>query len=210
MVEKSENYTSNFIKRISKQIPSAGLSLKEFIELIGEEGILLVCLILVAPFLIPISIPGSSLPFGLAIILLNISTLLGGRYLLPGRVMQYKISQKTMIRILDGMKTVLSGLERFLKPRLHFITDHPSIEYLNSIIIILCAFWLMLPLPIPLTDFLPAYSILFLLLGSLERDGILILAGYVLATVTTVYFVLIAFLGWGAIKLVTSYLGFPI
>lgn len=209
-MEKSENCTSYFIKNISGQIPSSGLSFKEFIELIGEEGILLACLILVAPFLIPVSIPGSSLPFGLAIILLNLSTLLGGRYLLPDRVMNYQISYKTMIRILDGMKNVLSGLERFLKPRLHVLTDNPSIHYLNTLIIILCAFWLMLPLPVPLTDFLPAYSILFLLLGSLERDGYFIIAGYVMTAVTTVYFGLIGFFGWEAIKLVLSYLGFSI
>jgi hypothetical protein len=65
----------------------------------------------------------------------------------------------------------------------------------------------MLPLPVPLTDFLPAYSMLFLALGTIERDGYLIVAGYTLTVVTTIYFLLIAILGLAGIKLVLSFLG---
>jgi hypothetical protein len=65
----------------------------------------------------------------------------------------------------------------------------------------------MLPLPVPLTDFLPAYSMLFLALGTIERDGYLIVAGYALAVITTIYFLLIAILGLAGIKLVLSFLG---
>lgn len=202
--------TSDLITGISGEIPPEGITFKEFLKLIGDHGILLSCAVLVAPFLIPVSIPGSSLPFGLAIALLNISLLLGGRNLLPGPVMNYQVSQESMIRILNGMKRILSGLERFSNPRFMVMTSTLTIKHFNSVIIIWCAFLLMLPLPIPLTDSLPAYSILFLAVGSLERDGYLILAGYVTAVLTSVYFGLMILLGLAGVKLILSYLGITI
>ena len=199
--------TSDFVSKISLEVPSDGITFKDFLELIGEQGFLISCTVLVAPFLLPVSIPGSSLPFGLAIILINIGMLLNRHPLLPKRVMEYKISQENMLRILNGMVRVLRTLEKFTKPRSMFLFNTPVMKYVNSLIIIFCAFLLMLPLPVPLTDFLPAYGILFLAVGSLERDGYLIFAGYLLVTVTTIYFSLIAILGLAGIKIILAHLG---
>ena len=88
--------------------------------------------------------------------------------------------------------------------------DGPLMDNLNSSIMILCSFLLMLPLPVPLTDFMPAYSILFLALGSIERDGYLIFADIHMATITVIYFFLIAFLGLSGIKAILAFLGIPL
>ncbi|MCE7698736.1 MAG: exopolysaccharide biosynthesis protein, partial [Methanobacterium paludis] len=114
-----------------------------------------------------------------------------------------------MLRILNGMVRVLTTLEKFTKPRSMFLFSTPVMKYVNSLIIIICAFLLMLPLPVPLTDFLPAYGILFLAVGSLERDGYLIFAGYLLVIVTTIYFSLIAILGLSGMKIILAHLGLP-
>lgn len=199
--------TSDFVSRISLEIPSDGITFKDFLELIGEQGFLMSCIILVAPFLLPVSIPGSSLPFGLAIILINMGILFNKHPLLPKRVMEYNVSQDNMLRILNGMVRVLTTLEKFTKPRSMFLFNTQVMEYVNSLIIIFCAFLLMLPLPVPLTDFLPAYGILFLAVGSLERDGYLIFAGYLLVIITTIYFSLIAILGLSGMKIILAHLG---
>jgi hypothetical protein len=121
--------------------------------------------------------------------------------------MEYKISQNNMLKILNGMNTVLTKFERVTKPRLTVLAGKENMVYVNSSVMIFCSFLLMLPLPVPLTDFLPAYSMLFLALGTIERDGYLIVAGYALAVITTIYFLLIAILGLAGIKLVLSFLG---
>jgi hypothetical protein len=207
--ETKTETTSKIVSKISSQIPVDGINFKEFLELIGEQGGLISCLILVAPFLFPVSIPGSSLPFGLAIVLINIGIITKTHPLIPKRVMDYKISQNSMLTLLNGMKRVLSGLEKFIKPRFTSLTS-PMMDQVNNVIMIFCAFLLMLPLPVPLTDFLPAYSILFLTLGSIESDGYLVLAGYTLAIVTTVYFILIALLGFAGIKALLALFGINI
>ena len=206
MAEKQGNKISNTINHLKEHINDDGIRFVDFIELIGNQGILLATIILVAPFLLPVSIPGSSLPFGLAIILLNLSHLLGGRILLPDFILNYRISQQNMISILNGMERILSGLERFFKPRLNFM-ENRSVKILNSSLIILSAFLLMLPLPVPLTDFLPAYSILFLAIGTVEKDGYICILGYVLTAVTTCYFILMAFLGIEIVNYIFAYLG---
>lgn len=204
--ESTTASTSKIISEVSEQIPEDGINFKEFLDLIGEQGGLISCLILVAPFLLPVSIPGSSLPFGLAIMLINIAIITKTHPLIPKRVMQYKISKKSMVSLLNGMNRVLKGLEKFVKPRLNIVTK-PYMDQVNNVFMIFCAFLLMLPLPVPLTDFLPAYSILFLTLGSVERDGYLVIAGYVLAFITAVYFLLIAILGISGIKALLVLLG---
>ena len=204
--ESTTESTSKIISEVSEQIPEDGVNFREFLDLIGEQGGLISCLILVAPFLLPVSIPGSSLPFGLAIILINIAILTKSHPLIPKMVMEYKISQNAMVSLLNGMNRILRGLEKFVKPRLNIVTK-PYMDHVNNVFMIFCAFLLMLPLPVPLTDFLPAYSILFLTLGSVENDGYMVIAGYVVAFITAVYFLLIALLGISGIKVILSMLG---
>ena len=209
-MNSNKERASDSVSRISNAIPEEGITFKEFLDLIGEQGGLLSCLVLVAPFLLPVSIPGSSTPFGLAIILINIGIILKRHPLIPKFIMEYKISQNSMLKILTGMSNVLARLDKVTKPRLTILADKDYMGPVNSIILIFSAFLLMLPLPVPLTDFLPAYSILFLALGSIERDGYLIIAGYSLTIITTVYFLLIALLGLTGIKLILSFLGIQI
>jgi hypothetical protein len=204
--ESTTESTSKIISGVSEQIPEDGVNFREFLDLIGEQGGLISCLILVAPFLLPVSIPGSSLPFGLAIILINIAILTKTHPLIPKMVMEYKISQSTMVSLLNGMNRILKGLEKFVKPRLNIVT-RPYMDQINNVFMIFCAFLLMLPLPVPLTDFLPAYSILFLTLGSVENDGYMVIAGYLMALITAIYFLLIALLGISGIKALLSILG---
>lgn len=205
---KSER-TSDSISRISLDIPLDGINFKDFLKLIGEQGLLLSCVVLVAPFLFPVSIPGSSIPFGLAIILINIGIVSNRHPLIPERIMKYSVSQENMLTILKGMGRVLLFLEKFTKPRF-MVFQRSIMDYLNSMVMILCAVLLMLPLPVPLTDFLPAYGILFMALGSLEHDGYMIIAGYSVATVTAIYFLLIAVLGLSGIKAILSFSGIQI
>jgi hypothetical protein len=202
---KSER-TSDSISRISLKIPMDGINFKDFLQLIGEQGLLLSCVVLVAPFLFPVSVPGSSIPFGLAIILINIGIISNRHPFIPDRIMKYSVSQENMLTILNGMKRVLLFLEKFIRPRFTLF-QKPLMDYFNSVVMILCAFLLMLPLPVPLTDFLPAYGILFMALGSLENDGYMIVAGYVIATVTAIYFLLIALLGISGINAILSFFG---
>jgi hypothetical protein len=68
----------------------------------------------------------------------------------------------------------------------------------------ICLAWnallMSLPLPIPFTNLLPAYTILFLEIGLLESDGLFILFGYAMATATTIFFTSITGAIWQLIN----------
>ena len=73
--------------------------------------------------------------------------------------------------------------ERMLRPRASWLAL-PPMEYLVGLVSLLLA--LIVLLPIPLGNMLPALAISMLALGVLERDGVWVVAGFVTAAVSTV------------------------
>jgi len=182
------------------------ITLEEFLEITRERGRFILCMILATPFLIPVSIPGSSIPFGLMIMFIGISVIFK-KTLIPQKILKYKISKNTAITILNGSITALKKFERIIKPRAIFLTSYYSANITNGVLLVFSAFLLMLPLPVPLTDSLPAYSIFLLCAGILESDGYFIMISYALIIVTSLYFGLIFILGVKGISLILSHLG---
>ena len=60
---------------------------------------------------------------------------------------------------------------------------------MHAVLMLLAALALLLPLPIPFTNSFPAWTILLLAAGLLERDGVFILAGYLVFVAGVFYFV---------------------
>jgi hypothetical protein len=208
-LQEKNHCVTTFSSRISKipsQISHDGTTLKDFLDIIGEEGQLFTCIILTGPFLLPVSIPGSSIPFGLAIFLICVSIILNARMLLPSRIMNYNISKNNLEKILNGIIPIMGRIEKFINPRFLVLCSGSRVDKFNAALMGFCSLLLTLPLPVPLTDFLPAYSILFMALGSLECDGYLILIGYILTIITATYFTITAILGWDVIVSVFSFI----
>ncbi len=57
---------------VADALPPQSVTLRDLLTLIGEQGLLLLCVFLCLPFLIPVSIPGVSTVFGLAIIFIGL------------------------------------------------------------------------------------------------------------------------------------------
>ncbi|MGB9979414.1 exopolysaccharide biosynthesis protein [Methanobacterium sp.] len=198
---KSKECFSISLEDISSKIPNDGITIREFLDMMGNRGGLIICLILATPFLIPVSIPGSSIPFGLGIMFIGISRIFN-RYLIPGPIMNYKLPRDNLLKILKGTMNVLGKLEKYIKPRFIVLTKGPAVNRFNLSLMVFTSFLLMLPLPVPLTDSLPGYSIFFLVLGILEYDGYFVLAGYILTTITTIYFSLVFLFGYAGIAFI--------
>ena len=203
---KSSSYFLDALSTINKKNSSDYITLEEFLEITGERGRLILCMILATPFLIPISIPGSSIPFGIGIMFIGISIIFN-KSLIPKQVLKYQLKKNTILKILKGSINVLNKFEKIFKQRAQVLTASNSIHTINGILLVFSAFLLMLPLPIPLTDTLPAYSIFLLSAGILERDGYFVIISYALIIITALYFGLILFLGFEAVSLILSYFG---
>ena len=204
---ESVEHFSQVIYEISSKIPDDGITLEEFLDIIGERGLFMSCMILTAPFLLPISIPGMSIPFGLAILLLSLRIVFNRPILIPETFMNHQISNHDMKLILNEILNILTPLEKYIKPRLCFLVSGNTMNQINGAMVAFGAILLITPIIAPLGDFLPSYGILFLCLGTLEHDGYLILAGYATVIGTIVYYILIFAIGITIIIIIASHLG---
>lgn len=212
MTQNSQNKhleTSSKLNNLQKSLPEDNISLKQLFEIMSGEGVHLLVIILIAPFLIPASIPGSSTPFGILIILLEISFIFGKTVYLPNFIGKYEISHENVIQLFKILKKALGYVEKISKPRGSLSVKKHTMKF-NAIIIITLAFLLFLPLPIPFTDLVPAVSILVLTVSMLEKDSYLMFIGYLLAIGAYLYFASVGYVGVEIIRYVLRLIGIPV
>jgi hypothetical protein len=190
--EKEFSYT---ISQVSKKVPQDGMTLRSFLKMVGERGRLITCMILAAPFLLPISIPGTGVVVGFIVLFISLSIMFDKIYLVPEILLKREMSHVNLIKILNVTFKMLKYLERYMKPRLLVMTNKKFSKTSNNIFLVISSFFFILPIPIPLTDTLPAFGIFFLSAGILECDGYLILTGYLVVILTALYFSAITILG---------------
>ncbi|MDQ5977651.1 MAG: Exopolysaccharide biosynthesis protein [Verrucomicrobiota bacterium] len=177
------------------------LTLREVIYLLGGRAYTLLVLLLALPFITPIPLPGLSVPFGVAIALIALRLSLGQKPWLPKKLQRKELPPGFINKVFTFAEKVLRFFEKFLRPRLTLLTDTPLLVQLHAMLMLLAALALLLPLPIPFTNSFPAWVILLMAAGLLERDGFFILAAYVVFAAGVFYFV---FLGEAAAQLVQA------
>ena len=106
---------------------------------------------------------------------------LGLRPWLPGVIADRTIAREDFAGLVRRFSPWLARAERLLRPRAVLLVL-PPMEYLVGLVCLLLA--VVLVLPIPLGNMLPALAISMLALGILERDGFWILAGLAVAAVS--------------------------
>jgi len=191
---------SRVLSEMADSLPPGGLTPGDLLERLHTRGLLALCMILTVPFLLPMSIPGSSTPFGLIIALTGLGVVAGRTPRLPGRFMNRPIPAEHLLPVLRKGAWLFGKLERLTRPRLSFLTGGRAMARVNGMAMVLSAVLLMFPLPLPFSNTLPAYGVLFLAAGRLEGDGCLVLAGYLMVALTLAYFGLLALLGSMGVK----------
>lgn len=186
---------SEVLTNLAASMPPEGLTLRQILERLQDRGLLMLCMVLTVPFLLPVSIPGTSTPFGLVIAFIGLGILANKPPCLPGYFVDRPIAAESLLPVLEKGAQLFNKIERWTHPRLPILTHGKTFGRLNGILLVLSAILLMAPLPLPLANALPAYGILFLAAGSLERDGYMVLVGYLMMVLTIIYFALVALLG---------------
>ena len=171
------------------------VTLREVMSVLHGRGYVLLVMLLALPFSTPIPLPGLSTPFGMVILLIGARLALGQKPWLPQRLLDTRLSPRFFVKVFAAARKVLRGFEYFLRPRLFWITGSPRLLQLHAVPIVLCSLLLLLPLPIPFSNIFPAFSILLLSAGLLERDGAFILAGHVGFLLSLAFFIFMGIAG---------------
>lgn len=188
---------SDALKRLLDEAGGRPMQIREMIEILRGRGLQMMIVVLCLPFLSPVTIPGISIPFGLAIALCGLRIGFGHKPWLPAFILDRRISFQSLEKMVHAGCRIYGRLEKVFRPRLSFFLIGPGMPMLVGLAIALSGVLLSLPIPPPfiLTNTIPGFAIIFLALGLMERDGALILAGYALTLIGSVYVALIAVLG---------------
>jgi hypothetical protein len=182
---------SQVLFRLGARQESRSLSLKQVFDQTQGRGYNLLLVILVLPFLTPISLPLISTPFGLTVALIGGRIALGRSTVFPVRLLDRPLPPKLFPKLLRAGSRLLRFLEYFARPRLDFVHGSAFFKRLSGALIAISGLLLLLPLPIPFTNFFPGLSILLLAVAALERDGLCLVAGWFVFMLTAVYFTLL-------------------
>ena len=129
------------------------------------------------PNLLP-GLPGTSAVTGLPLVFLTLQMMLGREAWLPGFIANRSLLRANLLALLTRAEPHLARVERVLHPRLASLSSENAQRILGAIGVLLS---LLVMLPIPLGNFLPALAILIAALGLLGNDGYFIIAAAVIS-----------------------------
>ena len=153
-----------------------GLSIQEITTAVGEKGFGLLLVVLSLPSALPVPAPGYSTPFGIVIALVALQLSFSRRTLwLPRMLANIRIKPKLAHSMLSSASNFLFKIEYYIKPRQRWIRSRLG-QLGLSIVIIIMAFLMMLP--VPLTNTFPAIVIFIIGVGLAEEDGLLALGAF--------------------------------
>ena len=153
------------------------------------RGFAAFALILCIPFIQPVPLPGLSIIIGFAIIAIGLRLVFARAGGLPQFLTRKEFETKALRKFIAFAARTFSVAERFFKPRLDFMLRVP---FLNVVGLSIVASGIALCLPLPpvilFSNSIPAWAVIFLCLGYLERDGLVLIVGHGLAIGTWIYF----------------------
>ncbi len=181
---------SERLGKVVDAMPPSGVTLGHLLQLVGPDGLMLLVALLSLVFLIPVSIPGVSTVFGLAILLISVSRLFGRDLWMPQSFQRRVISTEKLLPVFKRAFTWLHRLEKISKTRrLQWLAADGVVGAVNSCALILGAVLLMAPFGlIPFSNTIPALALLCLAIGMVQKDGLLIVLGHISNLLTIIYF----------------------
>jgi hypothetical protein len=183
------------IERLLATLGERPVTLREAIVVTRSRAYTFLLIVLSLPFCLPIPLPGLSTALGAVIALIGLRLSMRLEPKLPARVLDAPVPSSKATLILNGALKVVRGLETFLRPRWCFLVDFAVLHHFYGAMICISGVLLMLPLPIPFSNLLPALSVIFLAAALIERDGLFIIAGTVFFLLTLAFFAGIFFGG---------------
>jgi hypothetical protein len=152
----------------------ARVSIGDVVQALGDRSFAPVMILLAVPNAIPF-IPGSSTVLGLLLAIIAVQLVIGMRRVrLPARLKRWSFDREGFGRVVAKVTPWLTRFERMARPRF-WPESYRLAERLAGVIAIVLS--LMIMLPIPFANGVPAIAICLLALGISERDGLWLGAG---------------------------------
>jgi hypothetical protein len=186
--------TSDVLAALAQGAAGEHVTFGELFHALRSRAFALLIILFTLPNLIPM-IPGVSTITGLAIIMLAVQLALGlSEPWLPRIVADKGFARADLQKLTDRAVPIIRRFEAFAAPRLALLSGVMGQRAIGLAIVLL---GLVLILPIPIVGNIPpAWAIVILALGLIERDGVVIALGYAVGVVAAA---IVGSLAWGII-----------
>ncbi|MFZ2391660.1 MAG: exopolysaccharide biosynthesis protein [Rhodoferax sp.] len=186
---------SRILWELSQDAQRERIAISDLLVALGDRATAALMFLFAFPNVVPTP-PGTSSILGAPLIFLSAQLMLGQAPWLPALVANRSMARADFSLLVKRIVPWLQRAESLLRPRLSSLAL-PPMEYFVGFVSLLLS--VLLVLPIPLGNVLPALAISLMALGVLERDGAWVLAGLAMTVVagSVVYGVLFAMLKAG-------------
>lgn len=171
-------------KRLSTVLVELGntsadrISFDDILTALSERSFGALLILFSALNLLPLP-PGSSTVFGIPLVLLSIQMLIGlENPWFPAFLRRKSMRIETYRSGIAKLESVLARFERLARPR-YWLVPQIIVERVVSVVALLMS--LIVILPIPLINQIPALSIILLAIGLGEQDGVWLGTGFLVA-----------------------------
>ena len=190
---------SEQLRELADREEHADLTLGGLMDELQGRVYTLLLLVLALPMCQPVPLPGLSTPFGVAVALLGLRFALSQRPGMPKRLLATKLSGNFFPAVMRGGARVLGVFEKLLHPRLTRVFELGHMRFFAGAVVCFCGLLLLLPLPIPGTNMLPALTVILTAAAFSERDGYCLIAAGVAFLITLAFF---GALVWGGAEII--------
>jgi hypothetical protein len=167
--------TSALLRDFMETETSERVSLGALREALGDRGFGVLLFVFALPNLVPLNIPLLSAVLGLPLVLLAVQ-LTYGRHepWFPDWIKDRSFSRENFNAVVLRTLPALERIEGLLRPRLTVLLSWTGERLVGAALLILAV---VLTLPIPFGNWLPAFAIAIIGLAIVEKDGIAVIFG---------------------------------
>lgn len=173
---------SNQIKEIIESTNEEKISIGQLKDKMESTSYALLMIIFCLPLLIPIPTPGLSAIVSLPLLFLTFQLMIGKTSpWFPKKISKISLKISDIVKIIEKLEPYIIKIEKFLKPRLEILIQKKAYNFIGAYCFLLS---ILIILPIPFGNVIPAISIFIISLGLLQKDGVFVSAGCIFGIVS--------------------------
>ena len=200
--------TSDILHRVAARCEK-GYTIGAMTQDVGELAFGLCMLIFALPNIVPFPMPGVSTITAIPMLYFSVQLMMHRKVVwLPPFIAQRELKGERFKRMIEYVIPWVSRFEKYSRPRLEVFASRRARAVAGGIITLLA---LLIALPVPFGNLVPAIAICILCLAIIEHDGVVMLIGVVATLLSLVYlYVLFSIYFWVIVKAIEAATGVEI
>ncbi len=180
--EEPKQALSSLLLALAQREDAARVSIDDLLQALGDRALGALIFFFAFPNVLPLP-PGTSFILGAPLVFLVGQLMLSMPPWLPHFIGKRSMAQPDFAALVARIVPWLVRAEKLLRPRLQAVSSEPMERVIGAVSLLLA---LLVVLPIPFGNMLPALAISCMALGLLERDGVWIVLGLITSAVAAV------------------------